>query len=343
MPRTYLLEDFMNRTFRVARAILLALLTTFVVACGDSEDFTQVTGQPVINPNNNFVGRYTGTNPLPGDLTGNLDVTVDAQGQASGTYTTAAVTAQTLVLEPGSYPVTGQVSLTTGQFLFSGNIPGVGDFSISGTLPATTGQAFYTFTLNGQTFQGTIQPAAGGNPNNGGGNNGNEGQLIQGGTLTNFVFTPDGSYNGENPPVDAGSNIAGAVGEGQGGEESATIVLSETAINGTTATVRSLVVSIVSPTGQELQVNQTYPLASDQNSDGAVIALSESVGTDVVEGWSLTENTTGQATITSLTDTSITIEFSFNSVGPNSEVENNPATGTFNVSGTVTGNFATIP
>jgi hypothetical protein len=333
-----------SRSRTIATSILISMLALLTVACGSSNDFQQVSGQQTPPRAINFTGRYLGANNLPNNQTGVLDFTVANNGQASGDFTAAAVANQAIDITPGTFPVSGQVNLGSGTFNLTGTIPGAGDFTIAGTLPTAGNQATYQFTINGQTFQGTVQPAAQGiptPPNNGGGDE--DSRLIRGGTLSNFVFTPGGNYNGENPPVDAGSTIAGAVGPGQNGEESATILINETFINGTTATIRGLVISILSPTGQDLVVGQVYPLASNSTSDGVVVALSESVGTNVVEGWSLTESTTGQATITSLTDTSITIEFDFDSVGPNSEIQNNPAAGTFDVSGTVTGNFVTLP
>ncbi|MCA9781217.1 MAG: hypothetical protein KC800_31065, partial [Candidatus Eremiobacteraeota bacterium] len=246
-------------------------------------------------------------------------------------------------INPGIYSVFGGVNLATGTFSLSGNIPGVGNFSIAGTLPTAGNTASYTVTINGQTFTGVIQPSAQGQPNppSGGGTGGGNSQLIQGGTLSNFVFTPDNDYNGDNPPIDAESGIAGAVGEGADGSESASIIISDIFLTNPVQT-RTFAISIVVPDGEDLEVGTAYPLA-DANGRGVIIALTDSEGVEAVEGWSLTASTTGSATITALTDESITIEFTFSNVGPNSEITNNPATGTFNTSGTVVGNFATLP
>ena len=172
------------------------------------------------------------------------------------------------------------------------------------------------------------------------GNGTGNSKLISGGTLSNFVFNPSGNYNGDNPPINTSSTISGAVGEGTDGSESASIVFSEVQLT-TPIRTRTFIVTIKVPSGEDLQVGTTYPLATSSGR-GTVIALSESEGTTAVEGWSLIETTTGSATITALDANSITINFEFTNVGPNSEITNNPATGTFSTSGTVTGNFASF-
>ncbi len=323
---------------RLASYLLVLSVAFFVSACGDSNIDEFVVNNP---GNPALAGRYLGANDLSGGQTANLDLTVTSNGSANGTWTVInPVTAQTI--NAGSYPVSGAVNLATGTFSLSGTIPGIGNFSIAGTLPTAGNVASYSVNINGQTFAGVIQPAAQGQPNppSGGGGGGNS-QLIQGGTLSNFVFTPDNNYNGDNPPIDAQSNISGAVGEGADGSESASIVISDIFLTNPVQT-RTFAISIVVPDGEDLQVGTTYPLA-DNNGRGVVIALTDSEGVEAVEGWSLTASTTGSATITALNDDNITIEFTFSNVGPNSEIANNPATGTFNTSGTVVGNFAQVP
>ena len=324
---------------RLASYLLVLSVAFFVSACGDSN-----TDEFVINNPGNpaLAGRYLGANDLSGGQTANLDLTVASNGNATGTWTVIdPVTAQTI--NAGSYAVSGAVNLATGNFSLWGTIPGVGNFSIAGTLPTAGNVASYSVSINGQTFAGVIQPAAQGQPNppSGGGGGGGNSQLIQGGTLSNFVFTPDNNYNGDNPPIDAESGINGAVGEGVDGSESASIVISDIFLTNPVQT-RTFAISIVVPEGEDLEVGTVYPLA-DNTGRGVIIALTDSEGVEAVEGWSLTASTTGSATITALNEDSITIEFTFSNVGPNSEIANNPATGTFNTSGTVVGNFAQIP
>jgi len=327
----------------LATSLLITLVTVFTVACGSSSDDFVINGNNGGNGGGNagFTGQYLGANNLSNGQTGTLDFTVDSNGLGSGNFVAGAVSPQTIDISAGTYAVSGQVNLTTGAFSLTGSVPNVGPFTIVGTIPTGTNQANYQFTINGQTFQGVLQAASQGQPNPPA--SGNEGRLISGGTLANFLFQPDGSYNGVNPPVTGSSLISGAVGEGVNGKKSATVLLSETQIVGQSAIVRSLAITIVAADGNELVVGQTYPLASSADGDGVVIALSESEGDNVTEGWSLTPSTTGQAIITDLNDNSITIDFTFNSVGPNSEIENNPAVGTFSTSGLITGNFVATP
>lgn len=323
------------------RLVLLFLTSLFAVtlsACDSTNDNDFVVTPGTLS----LAGRYLGASNVSANQASTLDVTVAANGSITGNLTVLApVVPQTI--NTGTYPVTGAVNLNTGTFSLSGTIPGLGAFSISGTLPTSGNVGTYTITINGQTFNGVIQPASLGQPNppsntnNGGGNS----QIIQGGTLSNFMFTPDGNYNGDNPPVDAMSIIGGAVGEGADGSESASIILSEV-IGINPSIVRTFAITIVVPSGENLQVGTTYNLA-DTNGRGTVFALTDSEGVTAVEGWSLTASTTGSATITAMDANSITIDFTFSSVGPNSEIANNPATGTFSTSGTIVGNFATIP
>lgn len=337
----------MNSSFkglsRLFSLLVVSVVAVAFVGCGSSNDLENFVRNNTTTPV--FTGQFLGANNLANNQTSNLSFTVNSNGQATGNLTVVnPVSSQTIT--PGTYPVTGNVSLTTGVFSLTGTIPGLGTFSITGTLPSNGNVGSYTITINNQTFNGIIQPASQGQPSAPGAGNGNgtgtgNSQLISGGTLSNFVFNPDGSYNGDNPPVNTGSTISGAVGEGTDGSESASIVISEIQLT-TPVRTRTFIVTIKVPNGEDLQVGTTYPLASTSGR-GVVIAVSESEGTTAVEGWSLVEATTGSATITARDANSITINFEFSNVGPNSEIANNPATGTFSTSGTVTGNFANIP
>lgn len=337
------MKSIHGRLSRLATALSVALLALFVVACGNSSDTVSVgtnNGGFGNGNQNNFVGSYLGANDLNGGQTSDLSLNVDAGGSATGQLTVNQPTAQTIT--PGTYAVGGTVSLTTGTFQLVGEIPGLGSFSIAGTLPTGNNLSTYTITIDGQTYQGNIQNADLGTPNTPN-NTPGESNLISGGTLSNFNFNPDGTYNGVNPPITGQAIISGAVGEGQGGVEAATLVLTETVLQGDIPVIRTFIVSIVVPDGQDLQVGQAYSVADSPDGPGAVIALTEAVGTQANSGWSIIPGTTGQATITALDSNSITVDFDFNTVGPNSEIQNNQAEGIFNTSGLIVGNFAATP
>lgn len=324
-------------------AILLALATFFVSACGSSsnDDLNQISGQQgnAGQGNLSYVGRFLGANNLFNGQTSVLDLTTSTSGSATGTLTVSTVPVRGQgVTTPGTYPVSGSVNLANGFFQVSGTITGVGPFAIEGTLPVGTAQGSYTLSINGQTFAGVIQNSNLGTPTPPNNNN-PTGDLITSGTLSSFIFAPDGSYNGVNPPVSNSDRFGGAVGTGQNDINSATIAVTNSTVSGTTVNLRAFVVSVNLPDGEELTVGETYPLAGT-NGRGAVISLSESTGTTVNRAWAPTASTTGSVTITSLTDTAIEMDFDFSNVGPNSEVANNTATGSFDTSGHLVGNFA---
>lgn len=328
-----------NRFSRIVSFIFISLAVVFTSACGNNSNLDEYVNNS-INNGNTLAGQYLGANNLNSGQVGTLDVTVAQDGSASGTYkVTNPTVGQTITT--GTYPVTGSVNLTTGTFTLSGTIPGLGAFSISGVLPISGNVANYTITINNQTFTGAIQPASQGTPTPPSNNGGATSKLISSGTLSNFLFTPDNSYNGANPPVSNSSLFGGAVATGSDNSQSATLLLSETSLNGQTATIRSFTVSVVVPSGETLQAGTTYPLVS--NGRGAFLTLNKSVGVTAVEGWTIGANTTGSATIVSLDANSITVNFSFNNLVPNTGIANNTATGSFNTSGTITGNFANIP
>lgn len=319
--------------------MFIALAVVFTSACGSNSNLDEFVNNS-INNGSTLAGQYLGANNLNSGQVGTLDVTVAQDGSATGNYKVSApVTSQTITT--GTYPVTGSVNLTTGTFSFSGNITGLGTFTISGVLPISGNVANYTITINNQTFTGAIQPASLGTPTPPSNTGGATSKIISSGTLSNFVFTPDNSYNGVNPPVSNSSLFGGAVGTGSDNSQSATLLLSETSLSGQTATVRSFTVSIVVPSGETLQAGTTYPLVS--NGRGAFLTLNKSVGVTATEGWTIGANTTGSATIVSLDANSITVNFSFTGLVPNTGITNNTATGSFNTSGTITGNFAAIP
>lgn len=331
-------------------AILLGLLTLFVSACGDSNDFNQVSGQQG-NPNNGgggnlvFVGDYLGANNFNGQI-GELDLTVNSNGQASGTYTVEdTLLLQTIDINPGVYNVAGSVNLTTGSFNLSGTFPGLGNFTIAGNLPVGGNVGSYTVTVNGQTFTGNIQAASQGVPTpppNGGGNNNGDAALFFGGNLSNFSFNPGGGYNGFNPPVDNGSLISGTITQNSNTNNQVLITLSE--INLATTETTALVFGVITQDGEELVVGQTYDLV-DSVETGALLSLSTSIGSSISEAWVATPGTSsGTVTVVAITAAGVELDFDFDNVVPNSEVSGNQATGSFSVSGTVFANYApTLP
>ena len=328
-----------SKSFRQYRGILLlAFSLLFFVSCGDSSE------DVVINNTQNQQFRYLGANSFNNGQNGTLDFTVFGNGTASGTMQVANDVSPQTTGTPGSYPVNGTASLATNSFTISGTIPGLGDFIIIGTLPQGNAQTTYVITFrNNAAFQGILQSAALGVPSVPG-NGGGDSQLISGGTVNNLEFQFSPEYNGDEPPVDAQSVISGAFGEGQDGQQSLTITLSETVAVGPPTQINLLTVSIVDPSGADLVVNQAYPVSVNDTDAGSLATLSEVVGVDTEKGWvTLGQTTTGTATITALSDTQVTVEFNFDNLVVNSEVTNNMATGSFDLIGSVTGNFAATP
>ncbi len=324
------------------RKILIALMFALVfVGCGDSGDDDLNFGGQGLNPANQvpFTGQFLGASNVTANQVGQLSLSVSPAGNATGNLNVGLVNPQTTA-PVGNYPVSGDVNLVTGAFTVTGTVPGLGTFTITGNL----GTGTYTFTLNGQTFAGVIRPASQGQPNppnNGGTPPGDQGggRLISGGALTNFVFTPANGYNGSNPPVTTNSIISGALGTGQTGQTSLSFVLTEVSV-GPPLVTRTFAITVVDPNGNPIEAGDTFPLASSDGERGAVLALTDSEGTTATGGWSLVAGTTGQVEIVSLDDNSVTINFTFSGLGPNSEINQNPAQGTFDTSGTLRGNFA---
>ncbi len=318
--------------------LLLVFSLLFFVSCGDSsEDFA-------FNNNQNQQFRYLGANSFNNGQNGTLDFTVFGNGSASGTFQVANDINPQTTATPGSYPVSGTASLASNSFSLSGTIPGFGNFIITGILPQGSNQTAYTITFaNNVAFQGVLQSASLGVPSVPG-NGGGTSQLISGGTVNNLEFQFSPEYNGDEPPVDAQSVISGAFGEGADGQQSLTITLSETVAIGPPTQINLLTVSIVDPSGADLVVNQAYPVSVNDTDAGSTATLSEVVGVNTEKGWvTLGQTTTGTATITALSDTQVTVEFNFDNLVVNSEVTNNMATGSFDLIGSITGNFATTP
>lgn len=370
----------MSLSHRSWMKLLLGLLVLLVAACGDSNDINNISGQQGNVPVRVFTGPFLGANNL-GARTATLNLNVANTGAATGTVTVAGVNAQAIEINPGVYDIAGLVDLTTGAMNLTGNFPGVGPFTINGTLPVGNNQGGYTMNVNGQTFAGTIQnaslgvptPPGGGNTTGGttgnttggttgnttggttgnttghttghttGGTTGGEQHLIRSGTLSNFSFQPGAGYNGVNPPVSASSTITGAVTHGSATENLVAITISDITISAQPR-VRTLVFGVTLHNGQDLEVGKTYNLVSNANDGGALLSLSEGVGTQIDAAWAATAgSTTGTVTIVSLTETGVKLNFDFSNVIVNSEVANNTAAGTFSVSGTVDAPFAPMP
>lgn len=155
----------MNRSFtvsiRFASAIALASLSVLsLVGCGGGDDDPNaglpLAASPGTSP---FAGRKTGTVALSGTKTGALDFTVDAANRVTGTLTVANGTRQAYGFSVGTFDITGSVDPLTGAFTMTGNIPGSGPFSVSGTLPNTSGVGGgYTLTAAGETYTGVFGP-----------------------------------------------------------------------------------------------------------------------------------------------------------------------------------------
>lgn len=349
----------MRSSKRMWRGLILSLFAFFVAACGDSNNFDVISGQqgsPVPGGGGGggqtYVGRYLGAANIEADQTSVLDLNVAANGAATGTLTVSdIVRTQSIDLNPGVYDLTGSVNLTTGAFNLNGAFPGVGPFSITGTLPTGNNQSSYTVTINGQTFNGTIQNASLGvptAPNSGGGNGGGadiDERLISGGRVRKAISTYGGDFNGSDIiPNSATALTTGVYRNGSEEDNTLTIAITDTAISGADAFANSLVVSIVTHDGEELEVGKTYPLVTNADDAGALLSLTRSNGPNILSGWVSTPGTsTGSAKIVSLTDTEVVLEFEFKNIIPNSEVQGNQATGPFDLEGTLEGKFASLP
>lgn len=323
------------------KLIFLILAACFFNGCGDSNDLTGVTGQQGFTANN-FVGQFAGAGNVTTNQASTLNLTVANNGTATGTIVVAAVNPQTAATV-GTYNVSGTANLSTGTFSVSGTIPPLGTFTIVGTLPNGSNTGSYTLTLNGQTFNGTIQASSQGAPNNPGGGNNADDRPISGGSLTNVDFAGDPDYNGTNPPIATDATISGALATGQNGEATLSLILSETNILAQGVSVKTFALTVVDPSGDPIEAGDVFNLATDTASPGAVAAVSTSVGTDVQSGWSLGEFTSATVTIVSLDANSITVDFSFDNLAPNPEVANNPSMGLFDFSGRIVGNFVSVP
>lgn len=330
------------------KTLVVSALALLVVGCGGSNSLA-VGGTPAVNQGGvqqTFVGQFLGANMLTNNQNSVVNVNTFTSGQAAGTIQVLApgVSPQGFVITPGIYDASGSFDPINGGFTLSGTFPGIGTFTVTGTLPSAGNPGTYNLSVNGETFAGAIQPANLGtptppsstpspSPSPGQGDN----RQIAGGTFSVFNFTPNGGYNGVNPPVTTQSLLTGVYTNNTSGSNLVTLVLTELG-----AQTRTLTLSIITQNGRPVNVGQTYQLVTNPTEDGALATLNESTGTTVTRGWAQVANTTGQMRVISLTDTTIEVEFQFMGLGPNSEIANNGAQGFFDVSGQVVANFITI-
>ncbi len=327
------------------KTVLICSLALFVFGCGGSNSLA-FDGTPAVNQGGvqqTFVGQFIGANAI-NNQNAVLNVNTFTSGQAAGTLQVLApgVVQQGSLIPVGLYDAAGTFDPVNGGFTLSGNIPGIGPFTITGNLPTGNNQGSYRLSLGGQNFNGVIQNAKLGTPavpNDDDDDNPNTGDSRQifGGTFSNFVFTPDGAYNGVDPPVTENSPLTGIYTENSPGSNLTTLILSELGAN-----TRSLTVSIITQDGRPVNVGQTYNLVTDPNEDGAIVTLNESTGTTVTRGWSQVAGTTGQMTVISVNGSNIEVAFEFNNLGPNPEIDGNTATGGFSVEGRVLANFVSL-
>ena len=333
-----------GRTLSVAWIASLAL---FATGCSDSNNngYSNNNGcsNSITTSNTSNIavqtGRYTGTNDITGQR-GTLDMTVGTGGAITGTYTIAAPTAvarTVSVIPAGIYPVTGSISVSTnnGNYTVTGNIPGLGNFSLTGTIPSGTAQGTESITIDGSTYPGSIDAFStivtpGGD---------NVKIVMHGGVLSYFQFTAGTGYNGVNPPVTTASLIGGTVITNSVANNSVGLVLEEvTALGTTSANIRALAL-VVSTHGHALVVGQSYPLIASATADGSTVALTETTGSHIDKIWAQTSGTTGSATVTSLTSTTVEMDFQFTNVGASTGNTTSTAAGTFTTSGHILGRF----
>jgi hypothetical protein len=110
------------------RKIFAPLLALFLIGCGSDADFVTSAPQnsPTTQTSHAFVGGFAGKD-LGGS--GKLELTVDAAGKISGTYTVTKAG----VLPVGSHALSGQADTQTGRFSLS--VVGSSEVLVGGELP----------------------------------------------------------------------------------------------------------------------------------------------------------------------------------------------------------------
>ncbi|MBN9418672.1 MAG: hypothetical protein J0I12_24690 [Candidatus Eremiobacteraeota bacterium] len=321
---------------RVCTAALLTSLAFFTAACG-SDDTNTYSG---FNQGqaNRFLGNFAGRGALSSGQTGTLNLSVGANGQATGTFVVTNPAVQALAnfsVATGSYSISGTVDQNTGAFTLTGTVPDFGTFTITGVLTQSGTVGSYAITLNGQTFTGSIQPGTTPPSNTNPTGNGTT-KPIASGSLTGFSFTGSG-FNGVNPPLTS-PIVSGELTTGTTDNNHLTIALAQTGSSITNFRTLSFVVI----THGSALTTGTYNILQNSSDNGFSVSLSDTTGTTINSAWAQTSGTTGTFTITSLTDSRVEADFNVSNVGPNS-VTPGSAVGTFNASGHVVGNFLSLP
>jgi hypothetical protein len=243
-------------TRRRAAALFLFVGTFFVAACGSSSNNTSFDQSQSTAA---LAGRYLATLPLTEGKTGTMDFTVNDVGQAAGFFSVdSQVLSQTLTisLPTGRYPIAGFVT-ADGQFVMSGDFPGIGPFSLTGFLPSLTTPGSFTLTVNGQTSTGTI-PVRGTTPS----------------PTATSTGTPTNSPSPSNTP--AVNNLVATFEPGPNAPNFDTSPISVLSFWQTDFAANSLFANLQNG-GEALQTSSVTPLRRIQvNIDGGTIAAGQS-------------------------------------------------------------------
>lgn len=339
-----------NVSRRLGLAALLLATPLLTVGCGDdNDDFSNippsvVTTLTTATSAGGYAGTYIGSSVLGTGQTASYNLTVSGTNQMSGTVTLSGAQARgDFALTQGSYQVSGSVDPASGAFRLSNN-QGV---EFTGTLPSGGRPGSFNLSVNGEVFSGVLDPGSF-TPSTVAGSTGSTGSTtsttssgtgnaLVNAAISNFTFTPDGSYNGNAiSPTSNGALVAGEITRNSSNNQ----VFFNVASFDSSFNARAFVVGIVTQ-GDALNVGQTYPVItrSTQNAKGAIVTYQELIGLTnptVDKAWAQGGSTTGSMTITKLTDTQVEADFTFGNVPPNSAQTPNNAQGTFSVSGHVT-------
>ena len=323
---------------RACLALFITALAFCSAACGsDDSGFTNANAnanQPVVSSQANpFAARYLGTGALSNGQTGDLDMTVDAQGNVSGTFTVVNAPVSALAdfsVVAGSYPVSGTVDTNTGAFTLAGSVPDLGNFSITGLLPLDGGHGQYVVSLNAQSFSGIVQasPLGSSAPESG------RTRSIVSGNVISFNFQANG-YNGVNPPIGNNPVFGGLYTTGTYDSNTLTIALTQP---GTDPGNFRLLSFGVNTHGNPIKLG-TYPLVTNPSSNGAFLNLTDTTGPNLNAAWSPSSNSSGSITLNIITSTQADVDYNFQNVGPNPRSPGS-AQGSFNVNGHVRVNFS---
>ncbi|MBS2035869.1 hypothetical protein JST97_12850 [bacterium] len=319
---------------RAVAAALLSSLALFSVGCGgsggDTSGFNNAQGNP-------FQGNFSGSGALSNGQTGTLNLAVGPDGRATGTYLVRNAPVAMLAnfsVAAGSYTVSGSVDPATGAFSLTGTVPDFGTFTITGFVPLGSSLGSYVVTINNQTFTGSIAAGAGSSP--GGGPGAGSTRPILSGSLSGFVFTPGGGFNGVNPPVSS-PLITGEITTGTSDNNHLVIGLAQT---GSPITNIRALGFVVTTHGNPLTTG-TYNILQNSSDTGFTVSLSDTTGTTINQAWAQTSGTSGTFTITSLSETQIEADFNVSNVGINAQ-QPGSAAGTFSTSGHIQANISSL-